>query len=165
MQIAFFNRIALLASLVCTLVLVSGCQQEDTGQCCNALLSDASTAVPNPEFPGDGGIPRNLVAQHPAFDCESLTCVSWQGSTAFCSRRCSANKPCPQGFNCKPVLESNPGAGASIQPGDTFCVRQNCELDEDCPEGFTCKAAFSGREDITAEKQCVQSDFECTSTK
>ncbi|MEE2903415.1 MAG: hypothetical protein VYC39_13855 [Myxococcota bacterium] len=165
MQTASFNRIALSISLVGLVTIATSCQQEDTGRCCDVLLSDASTAIPNAEFPGDGGIPRNLVAQHPAFDCESLTCVSWQGSTAFCSRRCSAGKPCPQGFNCKPVIESDPGAGASIQPGDTFCVRQNCDTDVDCPEGFTCRPAFTDREDITADKQCVQTDFECNSTK
>ena len=80
--------------ILCTITVSTGCQTEDTGRCCQVLLSDASSAIPAPEFPGDGGIPRNLVGQHPAFVCESLTCVSWEGSAPFCTRKCNSGRPC-----------------------------------------------------------------------
>jgi len=148
--------------ILCTITVSTGCQTEDTGRCCQVLLSDASSAIPAPEFPGDGGIPRNLVGQHPAFDCESLTCVSWEGSAPFCTRKCNSGRPCPQGFECRAILESDPGMGAGIRPGDTFCVRRNCESDIDCPEAMTCKSAFEGQDpNLVAAKHCVQRENTC----
>ena len=158
----FIRPSQLIYVLFAASTLLVACQEEDTGRCCEVLLSDASTAIPSPEFPGDGGIPRNLVAQHPAFDCESLTCTSWQGSDPFCTRKCNAERPCPQGFECKAILESDPGMGASISPDDTFCVRRNCESDIDCPESMTCQSAFSDQDpNLVAQKQCVKRDVSC----
>ena len=138
------------------------CQTEDTGRCCETLITDASTALPTPEFTGDGGIPRNQVGQHPAFDCESLTCVSWQGSQPFCTRKCTESRPCPQGFDCKPVLESSAGEGASIQPSDTFCVRRTCNFNADCPEEFVCAPIQEVNADSeSAPRHCIRTQNTC----
>ena len=139
-----------------------GCQTEDTGHCCRTLIADASSALPEPELGSDGGLPRNLVGQHPAYDCESLTCVSWEGSNPFCTRKCTSQRPCPLGFECRPVLESSAGAGASIQPEDTFCVRRSCETDIDCPDEFTCKPAFQAQGSSTEPlKHCIRPENVC----
>jgi hypothetical protein len=138
----------------------SACQTDDTGHCCQTVISDASSALPVPEFPGDGGIPRNLVSQHPAFDCASLTCVSWQGSDPFCTRKCSPTRPCPLGYDCEPVLESSPGAGANIQPDDKFCVRRTCTSDQDCPEELRCTLIQSSQSDSTA-RHCTRPENKC----
>ena len=98
---------ALLASLMAAVAAFSACSEEDTGNCCTSITRDADN-VPLAET-ADGGLPRNLVAEHPTFDCEKLACVSWEGSDAFCTRRCNTERPCPDGFNCQPVLESGDG--------------------------------------------------------
>ena len=141
-----------------------GCKDEDTGTCCISLSKDAASAIPVPDTP-DGGIPRDLVAVHPAFDCEQLTCVSWQGSEAFCSRKCDDKRKCPDGFLCRPVLESSPGAGAGIQPDDTFCVRAACDDMTPCPEGFDCKLVHQGSDPISDPdiRHCYKAEHACPS--
>ena len=152
--------VALAATLGCAIAL-AGCQQEDTGNCCLAISADAASAIPSPQ-PRDGGLPRNLVGEHPAFDCDNLACVSWQGADAFCSKRCDEDSECGDGFVCRPVLESSPGAGASIQPDDKFCVRMNCASDGDCPEDMKCTLVHkgTGAPDVDI-RQCLRPDQAC----
>lgn len=162
-QLRALRATPLVLGLVAAAVL-AGCQEEDTGACCRALSEEGRMALPTPDPAGTGGIPKDLVGRHPAYDCDALTCVSWQGSDPFCSRRCSADRPCPEGFDCQPVLQSSPGAEAQIQPGDTFCVRKTCNADGDCPEDFTCVTLRMGGADPQTDpsvKHCMRSDDAC----
>lgn len=102
--------------------VVSACS-DDVGACCKVLdpsLVDripTSTATP-------AGSPSSDIALDPAFDCNSLICVAFRGSQAFCTARCFDDSDCPETFVCQSVLTANPGPDSEIQPGDRFCVRE-----------------------------------------
>lgn len=87
------------------------------GTCCQAT-DPSLIPQPDPEMPN-----QNIIRLDPAFDCSGLTCVSYQGSAAFCTRECRTERDCPDGFDCRTVLLSDPGPGANIGPEDKFCVR------------------------------------------
>jgi len=98
-----------------------GCDDSDVGRCCEVIDADesiipTSTRTPTGDF-------RNDITRHPAFDCNSLTCVAFRNSEAYCTERCNEAADCPEGFACEVVIESEPPAGRSIGPDDRFCVR------------------------------------------
>jgi hypothetical protein len=64
------------------------------------------------------------ISLDPAFDCEFLTCVSYQGAKAYCTQKCEFDSNCPEDFTCVSVIASDPGPGSNIGPDDKFCVRQ-----------------------------------------
>lgn len=113
-------------------LLGTGCLKDDVGTCCQVLDESKTNLIPVPPEPdpmSENPTQANVIRQDPAFDCSGLTCTAYQGSTAFCTRQCEDDAECPEGFTCGPVLESDPGPGAMIQPGDKFCVRapHDCE--------------------------------------
>jgi hypothetical protein len=106
-------------------VLSAACSKEDTGQCCKVLPGREPTLIPQPESGDDG--PRNVIRIDPAFDCENLTCVSYQATPAYCTKECAFDDGCPEGFACEPVIVSDPGPDSNIRPGTKFCVRVQSE--------------------------------------
>lgn len=102
--------------------LTPACNQDDTGICCQVLSGRDPNLVPKPEKAPSGEW-INAIKLDPAFDCSNLTCVSYQGTNAFCTKACQEVGDCPEGFACEPVLQSDPGPGSNIQPGDKFCVK------------------------------------------
>lgn len=72
------------------------------------------------------------LSRDPAFDCEFLTCVSYQGSQAYCTRTCETDDSCPSGFVCRRVLESDPGPDSNVDPNAKYCVRP--EMEASCEE-------------------------------
>lgn len=98
-----------------------GCDDSDVGRCCEVIGADesiipTSTRTPTGDFIND-------ISRDPAFDCNSLTCVAYRGSEAYCTERCDGDDACPDGFVCQPVLQSEPPPGSAIGPDDRFCVR------------------------------------------
>lgn len=113
------------AGLALGFLAVSGAAcDDDVGRCCDvidpALAGRIPTATVTPM-----GLPTSDIAIDPAFECESLTCVAYQGSRAYCTARCFEDADCPEAFDCAPVLESDPGPGSDIRPTDRFCVRSD----------------------------------------
>lgn len=102
-----------------------GCSKEDTGQCCEVLDPAFMDRIPKPDpnDVGPNGEPRNVIRLDPKFDCDNLTCVSYKGSEAYCTKECAFDDGCPEGFRCDEVIESDPGPEASIKKGTKFCVR------------------------------------------
>lgn len=86
------------------------------------VLPGRTADIPQPEK-GPDGEPQNTVRIDPAFDCDDLTCVSYAGSMAYCTKECAFDGGCPEGFVCAPVIQSDPGPGSNITPGTKFCVR------------------------------------------
>jgi hypothetical protein len=97
------------------------CAKEDTGECCTVLPGRNEMLIPQPETGPDG--PRSIVRIDPAFDCDDLTCVSYKGSAAFCTKECAFDDGCPEGFTCEAVIMSDPGGSSNIGPNTKFCVR------------------------------------------
>ena len=152
-----------LTTLTLVAALLEAFEEDDTGACCQGLSDEGRAAIPHPETAADG-TPRDRVARHPAFDCSALACVSWDGSPAFCSKKCQKDDGCPEGFICRAVLDSDPGEGAPIGPDDKFCVRTDCSNGEACPEESTCQdvtvVKVPGEPERTV-RQCVRTTHTC----
>ncbi|MFO0728664.1 MAG: hypothetical protein U1E65_33110 [Myxococcota bacterium] len=148
------------------LLALGGCSSEDTGQCCTALAADAKMFIPVPDRPA-GSMPRDIIREHPKFECDELLCTSYQGSEPVCTRPCNESKPCSSGFECKPIIVSDPGPDATIRPGDTFCVRKTCTTAKDCPGGFNCEDTYTGMPLTSASGigQCVLPAQKCPTAK
>lgn len=126
------SRLALLAAALAITATGVGCEKDDVGTCCVTLSPDTADRIPvaptpNPADPND--TQSSVIRQDPTFDCSGLTCTAYQGSKAFCTRQCYDDAECPEGFTCSPVLESDPGPDAQIQPEDRFCVRVSHDCD------------------------------------
>lgn len=110
-----------LALALTSAALFLGCEDSDVGRCCEVIGADPSL-IPVSEQTPDGDF-INDVARDPAFDCNSLTCVAFRASDAYCTERCNEDGDCPEGFECAAVLRSDPPPGSGIGPDDRFCVR------------------------------------------
>ena len=110
--------IVLSISLVATIL---GCSDTDVGRCCRAVEGAEDVRIPEP-VQTENGL-QNVVSRDRNFDCEYLTCVAYEGSSAYCTRECFDGRDCPDGFECRTVLQTDPGPGSSIQFDDKFCVR------------------------------------------
>lgn len=126
------SRLALLTATLAIAVTGMACDKDDVGTCCVVIdptLADRIPVAPEPD-PADVNMTQaSVIRQDPVFDCSGLTCTAYQGSKAFCTRQCNDDAECPEGFTCAPVLESDPGPGAQIQPDDKFCVRTGHDCD------------------------------------
>ncbi len=112
---------AALAALALAAVLGAvGCQKDDVGTCCKVLPGSDQNLIPRPD-PENPAL--DLIKLDPAFDCSGLTCVSYQGSAAYCTRECTEVADCPEGFDCRSVLQSDPGPGSNLRPSTKFCIR------------------------------------------
>jgi hypothetical protein len=140
--------------------VIAGCTDEDTGTCCYAFKQDAGVVVPVPDQ-GDGGPARNVFIENPGFNCDKAACLSYQGSSPFCTRICDDQHPCPQGFMCVPPIEAKSSADASIE---TYCVRANCDDSHPCPKGFDCTLVHQGHNSVEdpAVSLCQRSSDMCT---
>lgn len=141
---------------------MTACVEEDTGHCCTVPPNADAGIIPIPDRP-DGAVPKDIVRVNPRFNCEELTCASVQGSEPYCTRECTEDKPCPDGFECVQILQSDPGPGSSIRFGDRHCARKDCSKDGVCPSDFTCETVYAGRGtvDDPIVKQCVKAEHKC----
>jgi hypothetical protein len=161
-----------LATLGAAGLLVGGlgaCQEEDTGTCCTAVTAEGRARVPVPDRPANA-VGRDIIRANPRFECEEMLCTSFQGSEPVCTRPCSDTRPCREGFECKPIIVSDPGPDATIRPGDTFCVRKTCAGAQDCPDDFSCLDVYTlqplgGSSSSTVAPagygQCVKTGHRC----
>lgn len=109
--------------LALALAIGSTACDDDVGACCEVLDPALSDRIPTSTVSSTGN-PTSDIALDPAFDCESLICVAYRGTRAFCTARCFEDAECPEGFTCGEVLEASPGPDSEIQPADRFCVRE-----------------------------------------
>lgn len=79
--------------------------------------------VPKPTKSSNGEW-NDDISLDPAFDCENLTCVSYQGSQAYCTQKCAFDDSCPDEFECVNVIASDPGPNSNLGKDDKFCVRR-----------------------------------------
>jgi len=112
------------ARAIALAVLVWGvgaaCAESDVGRCCKVLAGrEGEVMVPMPTM-DDNGQWQNTAATNPAFDCEELTCVSYEGSATYCTRECEFDASCPEGFTCAQVIKSSSGPG---QGPKSYCVK------------------------------------------
>ncbi|MEM1025051.1 MAG: hypothetical protein AAGD10_08105 [Myxococcota bacterium] len=123
---------------LCIVTLLGvGCEDDDVGRCCELIGEITGRPDPTPmaNFTPEGD-PINDIAQDPAFDCQSLTCVVFEPSMAanadnraYCTARCEEDADCPEAYECRPVLQSRPSPDAPIQPEDRFCVRTRTDIE------------------------------------
>lgn len=131
MRAAFPLRRAFIMGCLSASLSVSflACKPDDTGDCCTVLSPGQEGRIPTATVSSDG-TPQNDIALDPAFDCDSLTCVSYQAGKAYCTKPCLEAAECPEGFECIPVLQADPGPDAPIQKGDRFCVKAQHQCKE-----------------------------------
>lgn len=155
--------VAVLLAALSAAAALSGCAEETTGQCCTTANEEARAKIPVPDRP-EGSVPRDVVRSDVRFDCEEdIFCASVKGSEPVCTRKCTESTPCPDGFDCAPLIESDPGPMSNIRPGDQFCVRKACGADTDCPDDWKCETVYEGRgtpEDPVI-RQCVKPEHKC----
>ncbi len=121
-------RVPLAAAILAIGSLLVGCSDDDVGRCCSAIDGAEDVVIPEPVVT-ENGI-QNAIRRDPQFDCEFLTCVAYQGSSAYCTKDCIDDADCPDGFECRTVLQSDPGPGSQIQIDDRFCVREAFQCTE-----------------------------------
>ena len=107
---------------------LAACNDDDVGTCCSAIDGVENVEIPQPIVSEDGV--QSAIRRDPNFACDFLTCVAYRGSEAYCTRDCVDDNDCPDGFECLPVLQSDPGPGSQIQIDDKFCVRDNHQCTE-----------------------------------
>ncbi len=165
------GKFRIFVSALAAASLLSGCLEDDTGLCCRVLRDDAQGDIPKGTLPMGSGIPTNQIRGNPLFDCDSLTCVSYRASEAFCTSSCDDNHPCSEGFQCEPVVESDSPPCPAENPNcvrftkdQRFCVRKSCGTAADCPEDYTCTTIYEGKNppEDPVVKQCVRSDHACS---
>jgi hypothetical protein len=155
--------LASLAFFPAALLSLAACVDEDTGQCCTSVTQEGKDRIPVPDRPM-GTVPRDIIRCHPKFECEALACSSYQGSEPFCTRECSDDKPCPEGFECQPIIQSEIPTSTCSPPGVRFCVRKSCTQAGDCPDDWTCELVYegAGTEDDPVIRQCVKPEHKCS---
>src|SRR5687767_14007104 len=92
--------------LIAIALFVAACATDDTGECC--MAADPSI-IPQPATNPSTGEPLTYAVTNLKFNCESATCVSYQGSPAFCTNACSSSGDCPDGLQCARMIVSDPG--------------------------------------------------------
>jgi hypothetical protein len=107
--------------LVLALIAVA-CTPTDVGQCCQVAEGADPSIVPPPAFDAEGQ-PANTLSRDPKLLCEQIACVSFQGSMPYCTQSCEFDASCPSGFQCLPVIASDPGEGSTTGAHAKFCVK------------------------------------------
>ena len=113
---------ALMIAAVAIGSLLAGCSNDDVGRCCRAIDGAENVVIPMP-VQTENGL-QNAIRRDPNFACDFLTCVAYQGTSAYCTKDCIDDSDCPDGFECRTVLQSDPGPSSQIQIDDRFCVRE-----------------------------------------
>ena len=117
---------ALIAAAIVSFV-AAACAPNDVGVCCQAGAGADPSIVPEPAYDSTGA-PANVVSRDPQLLCEEISCVSYQGSKAYCTQGCQSDSGCPGDFKCVQVIASDPGQAATAGPL-RYCVKQDhaCE--------------------------------------
>lgn len=112
--------VSLAVCFATSLGALAGCSEDDVGRCCMAI-DGAEVEIPVAE--GN----QTAVRRDPSFDCDFLTCVAYPGFSAYCTQECSEPGECPEGFQCEPVLQTDPGSPVpgGITSDTKFCVRED----------------------------------------
>ncbi|MEL6340519.1 MAG: hypothetical protein AAFP04_14430 [Myxococcota bacterium] len=110
------------------MLAAAACSDTDVGTECpiddlNAATED--TPGSNPE----------VVEVNTLFPCESLTCVSTDGRSGYCSRECRSDANCPSAFTCAQVVSIGPFSDRE------YCVWRRCQVDFECGdvETYACR--------------------------
>jgi hypothetical protein len=112
-------------SVAALLACAIGCETHDLGSPCPAM------AIPfQPAEELDGGVQwakgPEVVEFDVEFPCEDPVCVITLGHTPYCSRECATDANCPNGFQCRTVMDLGPFQGMR------FCVWKTCAAPSDC---------------------------------
>ena len=95
------------------------CTDDDIGADCELDDLNASTEETPTSDPA-------VVEINTQFPCESLTCVSTDGRSGYCSRECRSDTNCPSAFSCEQVTD------LGLFSDRTFCVWRSCRVDFEC---------------------------------
>jgi hypothetical protein len=84
-----------IAAILFSTVLFLGCEPQVSYQGCafDPLIDGACYDS------GSGQLLSCVISNHP--DCLDRICLSYQGSTAFCSSTCAADGDCARGGSCR----------------------------------------------------------------
>jgi hypothetical protein len=108
------------------------------------LAACSQGGVGSPCFPGGQDQPGNLKVLLGTGECTTNICVSYLGSSGYCTVECADVGACPSGYLCCPV----------VQTGE----QRACTTTEDCPS----PARQTCRQNVCRPKQfCVQGTGAC----
>ena len=116
---------------------VASCEQSDVGKACPGLLGDTDPAIGT-----DRSQTSEYIGQSVEYPCEELICVSSDGRSSYCTKKCRADDAggCPLGFECRAIQQVE--GQAFYDEG--MCVWKRCDTDADCgaPEYLECKCSY-----------------------
>lgn len=117
-QVRHTVSIALAAMLV-------ACVADDVGTVCDGMEVPFESGA---TFEGDVTRAQGveIIEFNVEFPCEDPVCVATLARGAYCSRECSNDSHCPDGFSCVAVMNIGPFEGR------TFCVWKECNAPSDC---------------------------------
>ena len=88
-------RYSLLSVLALSALFLLGCEPQASYQAC-AFDPQINGACYES---GSGNLLSCVISNHP--DCADRICLSYQGSTAFCSASCTTDADCTRGGGCR----------------------------------------------------------------
>jgi hypothetical protein len=103
--------------LALLLLLAVACTPTDVGECCQVAEGFDPSIIPM------GKDSATVISRDVQFLCSEFTCVSYKGSTAYCTQACNFDSSCPSGFTCAAAINSN-ASGADVGPEDKYCVKE-----------------------------------------
>jgi hypothetical protein len=98
----------------------------ETGYDCASGNCTAGECGPAVQTDGARTATREAVGQSTAYPCESLICVASQGRPGYCSQKCRNDAGCPDGFECREIMNEGEFAG------EKFCAWRACNAPADC---------------------------------
>jgi len=109
---------------ICVLLCYNfiACSSHDLGRPCPELTTSGTIG----QIDGNRALTQEIVEQNLSFPCESLICVATTGKTGYCSKKCTHDGSCPDGFECRTIQEVGPFKN------DMFCAWKSCAKNKEC---------------------------------
>jgi len=85
-----------------------------------------------------------IIESNAQFPCDSLTCLTIEGRSPYCTMECMSDQSCPTAFSCQVVVP--PQQTSANFAGRRFCVWRGCSFSIECGDvtKYDCIMGFYG---------------------